>query len=191
MRRTVTTGRASATSTTPTLPWTRVAGSRVPDYPSPERVVPPQVRPRLRGFSLGAPKGRCQTGFVITDGDYNKAAFMYVRATQCHGLSFVREARLAVPLTTYEEFRATTIAVWHAAMSEKSAAIILEQGLVPEEGGESYGGRNSVHLMPTHPYDGNFEAHYLRGPNAYLCLDPVSSTPWPPALCCNRPTEPS
>lgn len=53
---------------------------------------------------------------------------MYARATQGHNISFVREARLVVLLTTHEELKATTIAVWHAT-SEKSAASNLQQGL--------------------------------------------------------------
>lgn len=95
---------------------------------------------------------------------------MYVRATQGHNLSFVREARLAIPLTTSEEFKVTTIATWNAT-SERSAASILEQGLVPG-GCESYGGRNAVRLIPAPPWGGNFKAYYFRGATTKRSLDP-------------------
>lgn len=43
---------------------------------------------------MGEPKGRFQTGFVITDSDYEAPAFMYARATQGHNFIFVREGAL-------------------------------------------------------------------------------------------------
>lgn len=96
---------------------------------SSERDVPLHTAMSRRP-SFWSRKGRFQSGFVVTDGDCSKPAFMYVRAMHGHTVSFVRMARLAMPPTMYEEFKASTTAVWHAT-NERSACRIFEHGLLP------------------------------------------------------------